>query len=95
MTTIVNKFGKPEPGLRIQQGKTPIHLQLTCELGSYCTFYVNGKSQGIAFHDLYQGIYYPSVSLYFDATVHCNFGPTFTHPPTDVEVKPTNIQTIC
>lgn len=31
--------------------------------------FLNGKSQGIAFEDFYDGIYYPAISLYKNATV--------------------------
>lgn len=47
---------------------------------------MNGVCQGVAFQDIYKGSYFPAVSLYFDATVHLNFGPEFEFPPTDQKV---------
>lgn len=67
-TMVMSKFGKPEPELEVQEG-------------GYIVFFKNGKSQGIAFQNIFRGTYYPSVSLYFDATVQCNFGPDFLCPP--------------
>ena len=43
--------------------------------GSSIEFFVNGKSQGVAFTDIPQGTYYPTVSLYMGATVRVRFGP--------------------
>lgn len=42
-------------------------------------FFVNGRSKGIAFSDIYEGQYYPAISLFHDATIRCNFGPKFRH----------------
>jgi Set1/Ash2 histone methyltransferase complex subunit ASH2 len=45
-------------------------------------FYKNGQLIGEAFSDLPSGFYYyPTFSLYRDATVHVNFGPEFIHSP--------------
>ncbi|XP_045467544.1 set1/Ash2 histone methyltransferase complex subunit ASH2 [Harmonia axyridis] len=41
----------------------------------------NGVSQGVAFEDIYQGAYYPTISLYRNVTVTANFGPNFKYPP--------------
>ncbi|XP_061710931.1 set1/Ash2 histone methyltransferase complex subunit ASH2 isoform X1 [Cydia pomonella] len=49
--------------------------------GSKIYFFKNGQCQGAAFLDVYQGCYYPSVSLHKSATVSVNFGPNFKHPP--------------
>uniref|UniRef100_A0A914X1J7 SPRY domain-containing protein n=1 Tax=Plectus sambesii TaxID=2011161 RepID=A0A914X1J7_9BILA len=51
-------------------------------------FYRNGKSFGTAFADVYEGTYYPAISLYKNASVRCNFGPTFKYPPTESDVRP-------
>ena len=32
-------------------------------------FFKNGKCQGVAFTDMFEGYYYPAVSLYKNATV--------------------------
>ncbi|XP_071953377.1 set1/Ash2 histone methyltransferase complex subunit ASH2-like isoform X2 [Antedon mediterranea] len=53
--------------------------------GSQVIFYKNGVCQGVAYEDVYEGTYYPSISLYKNAVVRANFGPNFKHPlPTDV-----------
>lgn len=51
-------------------------------------FYKNGVSQGIAFTDIYEGTYYPAISLYKNASVKVNFGPSFQFPPADLSYKP-------
>eukprot|EP01080_Neovahlkampfia_damariscottae_P003596 gene3596-6331_t len=53
---------------------------------SFISFYLNGKPQGIAFHDIFYGKYYPSISLYMGAKATFNF-KNFKFPPTDVEFK--------
>jgi len=49
--------------------------------GSKVMFFKNGKCQGVAFTDMFEGYYYPAVSLYKNATVTANFGPKFKFPP--------------
>ncbi|XP_037296593.1 set1/Ash2 histone methyltransferase complex subunit ASH2 isoform X4 [Manduca sexta] len=44
-------------------------------------FFKNGECQGEAFVDIYQGCYYPTVSLHKNVTVSVNFGPNFKYPP--------------
>lgn len=51
--------------------------------GSKVYFFKNGECQGLAFEDIYQGSYYPSVSLHKNATVSVNFGPNFKFPPSN------------
>lgn len=51
-------------------------------------FYKNGSSQGLAFENLFEGIYYPAISLYKGCTVSVNFGPHFKHPPKDLKYHP-------
>ncbi|XP_001605857.2 set1/Ash2 histone methyltransferase complex subunit ASH2 isoform X1 [Nasonia vitripennis] len=55
--------------------------------GSKIIFYKNGVSQGEAFVDIYDGAYYPSVSIYKSATVSMNFGPHFKFPPKDATFR--------
>ncbi|ELU02273.1 hypothetical protein CAPTEDRAFT_182172 [Capitella teleta] len=55
--------------------------------GSQMTFYKNGESQGVAFKDVFKGVYYPAISLYKNATISVNFGPNFKHPPKDIKYK--------
>ncbi|KAF0038837.1 hypothetical protein F2P81_009321 [Scophthalmus maximus] len=51
-------------------------------------FYKNGVSQGVAFENLFEGLYFPAISLYKGCTVSVNFGPHFKHPPKDVKYQP-------
>ncbi|XP_026321754.1 set1/Ash2 histone methyltransferase complex subunit ASH2 isoform X2 [Hyposmocoma kahamanoa] len=51
--------------------------------GSKIYFFKNGECQGVAFEDIYQGSYYPSVSLHKNVTVSVNFGPNFKFPPSN------------
>jgi len=53
--------------------------------GSQIVFYKNGECYGAAFNDVFDGIYYPAISLYKNATVTINFGPDFQHPPTNMD----------
>jgi len=56
--------------------------------GSQIAFFKNGKYQGIAFSDLFEGTYYPAVSLYMGSAVKFNFGPNFKYPPTEFKFLP-------
>ncbi|KAL3276502.1 hypothetical protein HHI36_011882 [Cryptolaemus montrouzieri] len=49
--------------------------------GSKILNFKNGECQGVAFQDIYQGCYYPTLSLHRNITVTVNFGPNFKHPP--------------
>lgn len=49
--------------------------------GSKIYFFKNGECQGLAFENIYQGIYYPTLSLHKSSTVSVNFGPNFKFPP--------------
>nr|XP_039250660.1 set1/Ash2 histone methyltransferase complex subunit ASH2-like [Styela clava] len=50
--------------------------------GAFIEFYKNGVSQGSAWRDeVYEGAYYPCISIYKNCTVSVNFGPKFKHPP--------------
>lgn len=49
--------------------------------GSYIEFYHNGKSCGIAYENIYAGTYFPSVSIFKNATVTMNLGPKYKHLP--------------
>nr|XP_020480788.1 set1/Ash2 histone methyltransferase complex subunit ASH2 isoform X2 [Monopterus albus] len=51
-------------------------------------FYKNGVNQGVAFENLFEGIYFPAISLYKSCTVSVNFGPHFRYPPKDVKYQP-------
>lgn len=55
--------------------------------GSKVFYFKNGECQGEAFLDLYEGCYYPTVSLHKNVTVSVNFGPNFKYPPTVSELK--------
>uniref|UniRef100_A0A7M4E093 ASH2 like, histone lysine methyltransferase complex subunit n=1 Tax=Crocodylus porosus TaxID=8502 RepID=A0A7M4E093_CROPO len=56
--------------------------------GSQITFYKNGVSQGVAFKDIFEGVYFPAISLYKGCTVSINFGPYFKYPPRDITYHP-------
>ncbi|XP_022825231.1 set1/Ash2 histone methyltransferase complex subunit ASH2 isoform X2 [Spodoptera litura] len=49
--------------------------------GSKIYYFKNGECQGEAFLDIYEGCYYPTVSLFRNVTVSVNFGPNFKHAP--------------
>ncbi|KAK9884605.1 hypothetical protein WA026_007445 [Henosepilachna vigintioctopunctata] len=49
--------------------------------GSKTLNFKNGQCQGVAYEDIYQGCYYPALSLYKNVTVTVNFGPVFKYPP--------------
>ena len=52
--------------------------------GSFIEFFKNGKSQGIAFKDLFEASYYPSVSLYMGCKVRLIPGPSFKFPEASI-----------
>ncbi|XP_053125959.1 set1/Ash2 histone methyltransferase complex subunit ASH2 isoform X2 [Hemicordylus capensis] len=56
--------------------------------GSQIIFYKNGASQGVAYKDIFEGVYFPAVSLYKGCTVSINFGPYFKYPPRDINYRP-------
>ncbi|XP_065199771.1 set1/Ash2 histone methyltransferase complex subunit ASH2 [Planococcus citri] len=60
---------------------TEISKSLTPLKGSKIIFFKNGECQGEAFLDIYEGQYYPTVSLYKPCVLSLNFGPEFKHPP--------------
>lgn len=49
--------------------------------GSKIINFKNGVSQGVAFENICQGSYYPTISLFKNVTVTANFGPNFKYPP--------------
>lgn len=49
--------------------------------GSKISFFKNGLPVGVAFEDIFEGFYYPSISLYKNCSVSVNFGPEFKFPP--------------
>uniref|UniRef100_A0A8C1WWQ6 Set1/Ash2 histone methyltransferase complex subunit ASH2 n=2 Tax=Cyprinus carpio TaxID=7962 RepID=A0A8C1WWQ6_CYPCA len=51
-------------------------------------FFKNGVNQGVAYEDLFEGMYYPAISLYKSCTVSVNFGPHFKYPPKDIKYQP-------
>jgi len=56
--------------------------------GSQIEFFKNGKSQGVAFENIFKGSYYPAISLYKNSAVALNFGPDFQYPPETVNYRP-------
>lgn len=85
---MINKrTGKPETPLEVCPGNINPLAVLNLLIGSKIAFFLNGECNGIAYEDIFKGTYYPAVSLYFNAGVELNFGPTFACPPkTDWEV---------
>eukprot|EP00039_Didymoeca_costata_P024667 m.11077 g.11077 ORF g.11077 m.11077 type:complete len:339 (-) comp4370_c0_seq1:3-1019(-) len=57
-------------------------------VGSKIMAYKNGVLMGTMAKDIYEGLYFPAVSLYMGACVKLNFGPKFEFPPKDVEFQP-------
>lgn len=53
--------------------------------GSKISFFKNGMPLGIAFDNLFEGHYFPSISLYKNCTVSVNFGPRFRFPPVAIK----------
>eukprot|EP01102_Stenamoeba_stenopodia_P001678 TRINITY_DN11519_c0_g1_i1.p1 TRINITY_DN11519_c0_g1~~TRINITY_DN11519_c0_g1_i1.p1 ORF type:complete len:849 (+),score=175.81 TRINITY_DN11519_c0_g1_i1:211-2757(+) len=49
-------------------------------VGSKIIFVKNGKPMGVAFSDIFEGCYYPAVSIYMGGSVTANFGPNFKYP---------------
>ncbi|EGT41366.1 hypothetical protein CAEBREN_04175 [Caenorhabditis brenneri] len=49
--------------------------------GSYIEFFHNGKSCGKAYENIYEGYYFPAVSIFHGATVTYNFGPKLKNLP--------------
>jgi Set1/Ash2 histone methyltransferase complex subunit ASH2 len=41
----------------------------------------NGVCQGVAYENIFEGTYYPTISLYKGSSVKLNFGPRFECPP--------------
>lgn len=56
--------------------------------GSKISFYKNGRLVGVAFEDIYQGFYHPTVSLYKSCVITANFGPHFRYPPENSDYEP-------
>ncbi|XP_043842362.1 set1/Ash2 histone methyltransferase complex subunit ASH2 isoform X4 [Dromiciops gliroides] len=55
---------------------------------SQIIFYKNGVSQGVAYKEIFEGVYFPAISLYKSCTVSINFGPCFKYPPRDLTYRP-------
>ncbi|XP_031619371.1 set1/Ash2 histone methyltransferase complex subunit ASH2 isoform X1 [Contarinia nasturtii] len=55
--------------------------------GSRIIFFKNGESQGVAFENINGGAYYPAISIYKNATVSVNFGPSFKYPNIEKKFK--------
>jgi len=66
-----------------EENEESAQVKLRPLMGSKIEFFLNGKSCGIAFNDVYFGAYYPAVSIFHTARVRCNFGPNFKFPLID------------
>ena len=53
--------------------------------GSSVSFYKNGQFLGVAFEDIFEGFYFPTISLYKNCRVSVNFGPKFRYPPPQLD----------
>lgn len=74
---------------RILEGQDIIPTELKIIPGSKISFYKNGKFLGVAFEDIYEGAYFPTISLYKNCRVTVNFGPKFRVPPQQVDLSET------
>lgn len=79
-TTKKDNVDKP----RILEGSDVIPTDMKPLVGSKISFYKNGKCLGVAFEDIYQGSYFPTISLYKNCRVTVNFGPNFKYPPSQM-----------
>merc|ERR1712002_1151726 len=61
--------------------------------GSKIVLFRNGVCEGVAWTDIFGGMYFPAVSIFKNATVQVNYGPNFTHPPKDYTFKPMSERT--
>lgn len=50
-------------------------------IGSKIIYYKNGKCLNESAIDLYDGKYFPTVSLFKNCLLSVNFGPDFKYPP--------------
>ncbi|KAA8579202.1 hypothetical protein FQN60_000024 [Etheostoma spectabile] len=69
-------------------GLRQVQLLVAQQEGHAMIFYKNGVSQGVAFENLFEGMYFPAISLYKSCTVSVNFGPHFKHPPKELKYQP-------
>ena len=60
--------------------------QFTRAKGSFVRFYKNGVLQGKAFEDIPGGAYFPTISLFQQASATLNMGPYLAFPPEDLTV---------
>ncbi len=79
----VNLMPLKPPNLLERKHKDAGEVTQVVSNGSYIEFYVNGKSQGAAFSDIYEGEYYAGASLFMHGRVKFNFGPRFAFEPTN------------
>ena len=49
--------------------KNKITIMTTVFTRTQIAFYKNGESQGVAFEDIFEGTYYPAISLHKSCTV--------------------------
>lgn len=78
---VVNFKKKDAPRVLEEKDEPPVLKAMKPLVGSKISFYKNGKCIGVAFEDILQGFYFPTISLYKDCTVTVNFGPKFRYPP--------------
>lgn len=78
---VVNFKKKDAPRVLEEKDEPPVLKAMKPLVGSKISFYKNGKCIGIAFEDIFEGFYFPTISLYKDCTVTVNFGPKFQYQP--------------
>lgn len=61
---------------KVQETLKALKVKENCKI----SFFKNGQYQGVAFSDIYNGAYFPTISVYKNATVSINFGPTLKYP---------------
>lgn len=79
---LMNSKKKDAPKVMLEEVLKPVDPNKLEPLeGSKISFYKNGNFIGVAFRDIFEGYYYPSISLYKNCVVTANFGPKFKCPP--------------
>lgn len=81
------KDSNDRPRVLEEKDDPPPPAKLKPLKGSRISFYKNGQFLGVAFEDIFEGFYFPSISLYKNCRVTANFGPKFEYPPPGLEIK--------
>ena len=76
---------KRKEQLRVLEERDDPPAKMSPLPGSKISFYKNGRFLGVAFEDIFEGFYFPTISLYKNCSVTVNFGPNFKYSPPAVE----------